>query len=416
LKVWKILGPGLITGAADDDPSGIATYSQTGAQFGYSMLWTAIWQIPLLIAVQEACARIGCVTGKGLAGVIKDNYSKKVLVFLVLLVVCANVINLGADIGAIATSVQLIVNIPFNIIAIISAVVIILLEVFVSYRRYVPILKWLGLALVAYVITGLMIHEPWGTILSAAVIPHIKFNVDFLFLIVGVFGTTISPYMFFWEASQEVEEEISLHMIESEGEKPVKIKKFLGNMRIDNTIGMLFAEVIQFFIIVVCATLLFGHGITNISTAAQAAQALQPFAGIYAKDLFAVGVIGVGLMAIPVFAGSASYAISETFGWKEGLYRKLSDAKAFYGVIIAATLVGLLMNFIGINPIKALVWTAVFNGIAAVPLIFVIGKINSSKKILGKHTGGWLSRTLVGITFVVMGLAGLALILSTFHF
>ena len=413
-KFLKIFGPGFITGAADDDPSGIATYSQTGAQFGLGMIWTALWQLPLLLAIQETCARIGAVTGKGLAGVIKDVYNKKILLILVLLMTCANIINIGADIGAISTSIQLVIHVPFTLIAVISALVIILLEVFVSYHKYVHVLKWLGLALVAYPITGLMIHEPWGAILKASLIPHISLTFGFLFIVVGIFGTTISPYMFFWEASQEVEEEISLHMINVEGKKPYKVRKFLKHLRLDNFIGMLFAELIQWFIIIVCSTMLFNHGITSINTAAQAAQALQPFAGSYAKDLFALGVIGIGLMAIPVLAGSASYAISETFGWKEGLYRKLSDAKGFYLIIILATLIGLLMNFVGINPIKALIYTAVFNGVAAVPLIFVIARINSNKKVLGVHTGKKLSRTLVWVTFIVMSLAAIALFYTLF--
>jgi Mn2+/Fe2+ NRAMP family transporter len=237
----------------------------------------------------------------------------------------------------------------------------------------------------------------------------VEFSFDFLFIVVGVFGTTISPYMFFWEASQEVEEEISLHMIAKEGEKPVRIRRFLRDLRIDNAIGMVFAEVIQWFIIITTATVLFTHGITNIGTAADAAKALEPFAGSYAKDIFAIGVVGIGLLAIPVLAGSASYALSETFGWKEGLYRKLSDAKGFYLVIIAATLIGLAMNFVGINPIRALVFTAVFNGVAAVPLIYIIARINSSKKILDKNRGGILSRSLVWLTFAVMAVAAIAM-------
>jgi Mn2+/Fe2+ NRAMP family transporter len=237
----------------------------------------------------------------------------------------------------------------------------------------------------------------------------VEFSFDFLFIVVGVFGTTISPYMFFWEASQEVEEEISLHIIGKEGQKPVKTRQFLRNLRIDNAIGMVYAEVIQWFIIITTATVLFSHGIKNIGTAADAAKALEPFAGSYAKDVFAIGVVGIGLLAIPVLAGSASYALCETFGWKEGLYRKLSDAKGFYAVIIVATLIGLAMNFVGINPISALVFTAVFNGVAAVPLIYIIARINSSKKILGKNKGGILSRSLVWLTFAVMTIAAIAM-------
>ena len=407
--VFRILGPGLITGAADDDPSGIATYSQTGAQFGFGQLWTSLYQIPLLLAIQEACARIGATTGKGLTRVIKENNGKIIAAGVAFLVLVANIINIGADIGAIAASANLVVDVPVPILAILTTLLIIGLEVFVGYKKYAQILKWLGIALLAYPITALIVHEPWGRILTATLIPHVEFSFDFLFIVVGVFGTTISPYMFFWEASQEVEEEISLHMIAKEGEKPVRIRRFLRDLRIDNAIGMVFAEVIQWFIIITTATVLFTHGITNIGTAADAAKALEPFAGSYAKDIFAIGVVGIGLLAIPVLAGSASYALSETFGWKEGLYRKLSDAKGFYLVIIAATLIGLAMNFVGINPIRALVFTAVFNGVAAVPLIYIIARINSSKKILGKNTGGILSRSLVWLTFAVMTIAAIAM-------
>jgi NRAMP (natural resistance-associated macrophage protein)-like metal ion transporter len=410
LRVYlKALGPGLITGAADDDPSGIATYSQTGAQFGFGQLWTSLYQIPLLLAIQEACARIGAVTGKGLAHVIKANNGKIITAGAVFLVVAANTINIGADIGAVAASANLVVNIPVPILAILTALLIIGLEVFVGYKKYAQILKWLGLALLAYPVTALMVHEPWGEILIATLIPHVEFSFDFLFIVVGVFGTTISPYMFFWEASQEVEEEISRHMIVKEGQKPVEIRRFLRSLRIDNAIGMVYAEVIQWFIIITTATVLFSHGIKNIGTAADAAKALEPFAGSYAKDVFAIGVVGIGLLAIPVLAGSASYALSEIFGWKEGLYRKISDAKGFYAVIIVATLIGLAMNFVGINPISALVFTAVFNGVAAVPLIYIIGRINSSTKILGTNRGGVLSRALVWLTFTVMTMAAIAM-------
>jgi NRAMP (natural resistance-associated macrophage protein)-like metal ion transporter len=410
LKVYlKVLGPGLITGAADDDPSGIATYSQTGAQFGFAQLWTSLYQIPLLLAIQEACARIGAITGKGLAHVIKENNGKVIAAGVAFLVLIANTINIGADIGAIAASANLVVNVPVPILAILAALMIIGLEVFVGYKKYANILKWLGLALLAYPATALMVHEPWEQILVATLIPHVEFSFDFLFIVVGVFGTTISPYMFFWEASQEVEEEISLHIIGKEGQKPVKTRQFLRNLRIDNAIGMVYAEVIQWFIIITTATVLFSHGIKNIGTAADAAKALEPFAGSYAKDVFAIGVVGIGLLAIPVLAGSASYALSETFGWKEGLYRKLADAKGFYAVIIVATLIGLAMNFAGINPISALVFTAVFNGVAAVPLIYIIARINSSKKILGKNKGGILSRSLVWLTFAVMTIAAIAM-------
>jgi len=414
-RAVRILGPGLITGAADDDPSGIATYSQTGAQFGFGQLWTALYQIPLLIGIQEACARIGAVAGKGLAGVVKDNYSRKVLYGVVVLVALANTINVGADIGAVAASVKLVVNVPFAIIAILTAIIIALLEIFVSYKVYAKILKWLALALLSYPITALIVHENWGKIFYATIVPHISLSFSFLFIITGVFGTTISPYMFFWQSSGEVEEEISHHMVAQRGGIPRLTKKFLKDLKIDNTAGMLAAELAQWFIIITTATVLFNHGIHNINTAAQAARALQPLvrtfpdSGQLAKDIFAVGVIGLGFLAIPVLAGSAAYALSEAFGWKEGLYRKFSKARGFYGIIIIATLIGLGINFLGINPLKALVYTAVFNGVAAVPLIFLIARINGNKKILGEYIGGKLSRIIVWLTFIVMATAAVAM-------
>ena len=412
----KIIGPGIITGAADDDPSGIATYSQTGAQFGYGMLWTALYQIPLLLAVQEACARIGVVTGKGLARVIKDHYSRSILVGVVLLVVIANTINIGADIGAVAASTQLVMPMaPFWILAILTALIVVLLEVLVSYKQYANILKWIAIALLSYPITALIIAEPWKQILIATVVPHIELSFAFLFIITGVFGTSISPYMFFWQTSEEVEQEKMLG-IKSKGGMPRITRRYMRDVRLDTTIGMVVAEVVQWFIIITTATVLFSHGVTNIATAADAAKALEPLvqsfpnAGLVAKSIFAVGVIGLGLLGIPVLAGSAAYAMAEAFGWKEGLSKKFKQARAFYGVIIVSTLVGLLINFVGINPIKALVFTAVFNGITAVPLLFVIARINSNKDILGDHKGGWLSQTFVWLTFGVMGLSAVALL------
>ena len=419
MRFLKILGPGLITGAADDDPSGIATYSQTGAQFGYGQLWTALYQIPLLLAVQEACARIGLVTGKGLAAVIKAHYPKPVLMGVVLLVVVANTINIGADIGAVAAAGQLVVNVPFWALAGGTTLLVVLLEVLVTYKRYARVLKWLALALLSYPATALIIDEPWPDILRATVIPHIEFTFAFLFIITGVFGTSISPYMFFWQASEEVEEEIAAKIPLRRDGTPRLPKGYIREMRLDTTIGMVAAELAQWFIIITTATVLFRHGITNINTAADAAKALEPLvrsfpnSGQVARDLFAVGVVGLGLLGIPVLAGSAAYALAEAMGWREGLSRKFRDARSFYGVIIVSTVVGLGINFIGINPIKALVFTAVFNGIAAIPLLYVIARINGNAGILGKRTGGWLSRSMVWLTFGVMALSGAALLYTT---
>jgi NRAMP (natural resistance-associated macrophage protein)-like metal ion transporter len=421
-KFLKILGPGLITGAADDDPSGIATYSQTGAQFGFGQLWTSLYQIPLLIAIQEACARIGIVTGKGLAGIIKERYTRKILIGVVVLVVIANTINIGADIGAVAAGAQLVVPIPFFILAISTAVIIILLEVFISYKNYAKVLKWLAVALLSYPLTALIVHEPWKHILYATIVPHFQFTFAFLFIITGVFGTSISPYMFFWQASQEVEEETVNAIPRDQAGKPQLPHGYLRDMRIDTAVGMIAAELAQWFIIITTATVLFSHGITTINSAADAAKALEPLvksfhnAGQISKDIFAVGIVGLGLLGIPVLAGSAAYAAAEAFDWKEGLSRKFNDAKGFYGVIIIATLIGLLINFIGINPIKALVFTAVFNGIAAVPLLYLIARINSNKEILGDKRGSAWSRFFVWLTFIVMTLSGIALLYTIlFH-
>jgi NRAMP (natural resistance-associated macrophage protein)-like metal ion transporter len=420
LRLLRILGPGIITGAADDDPSGIATYAQTGAQFGYGQLWTALYQIPLLIAVQEACARIGAVTGRGLAGTIKQHYPRPVLIGVVLLVAVANTINIGADIGAVAEASRLVVDAPFWFFAVMTTAVVLLLEILVTYKTYARFLKWLALALGSYVATALIVVEPWDEIIKATLIPHIEFSFAFLFLITGVFGTSISPYMFFWQASEEVEEERARGIRIGRDGRPRLPKTFIREMRLDTTIGMVSAELAQWFIIITTATVLFKHGVKTINTAADAAKALEPLvrsfpnSGQVARDLFAVGIIGLGLLGIPVLAGSAAYALAEAFGWREGLSRKFREAPGFYGVIIFATMVGLVFNFVGINPIKALVFTAVFNGVAAVPLLYVIGRLNGDSKILGKQTGGPLSRWTVWLTFGVMGLSAVALFYTTF--
>jgi NRAMP (natural resistance-associated macrophage protein)-like metal ion transporter len=415
----RAFGPGLITGAADDDPSGIATYSQTGAQFGFGQLWTALYQIPLLLAVQEACARIGAVTGKGLAGVIKDHYSRKVLIIVVLLVVVANTINIGADIAAVAEATALIAPVPRWALAVLTTVLVLGLEIFISYRTYAKFLKWLALALLAYPATTFLVAQPWGKILYATFVPHIELSVGFFFIITGVFGTSISPYMFFWQASQEVEEEIAQGLESKPDGRPRLPHHYLADMRIDTAAGMVAAEAAQWFIIITTATVLFSHGVKNIDTAADAARALEPLvhsfpnAGAAARAIFAVGIIGLGLLGIPVLAGAAGYALSEAFGWKEGLSRKWSDARGFYSVIAVSTLIGLTMNFVGINPMKALVFTAVFNGLAAVPLLFLIARINTSEAVLRDDVGGTLSRVFVWLTFGVMGLSGVALLYTT---
>jgi NRAMP (natural resistance-associated macrophage protein)-like metal ion transporter len=414
---FKVFGPGVITGAADDDPSGIATYTQTGAKYGYGQLWTAIVMLPLMVAIQEACARIGAVNGHGLAAVIKANYSKKVLYSAVLLVVVANIINIGADIGAIAAAAQLLIPVNFVILTLGFTALILILEIFTTYQVYSRILKWLALTLLAYPFTLFIISKPWHTIITATFLPHIELNFEFFFIITGVLGTTISPYMFFWQAAQEVEEEKSKHLI-NRYKTPKIGTKFIRNLRLDNFTGMIFSEFATWSMIVVAATVLHQNGIINVTSAADAAKALEPLvhtfpnAGFISKLIFAVGIIGLGLLAIPVLSGSGAYALSEAFDMKQGLNLKLKNAYGFYGVITIATLVGLIINFIGIDPIKALVFTAVFNGVAAVPLIFLIARIARNKKIMGEYRSGWLSNIVVWITFVIMLASAVAMFYS----
>jgi NRAMP (natural resistance-associated macrophage protein)-like metal ion transporter len=419
-KFLKVFGPGVVTGAADDDPSGIATYTQTGAKFGYGQLWTVIAMLPLMVAVQEACARIGAVTGHGLSTVIKTNYSKKVLYAAVLLVVVANTINIGADIGALAAAAQLLVPVNFTILTLGFTSLILVLEIFTSYRVYSRILIWLALTLLAYPLTLFIIDKPWQTIIAATFLPHIELNFEFFFIITGVLGTTISPYMFFWQASQEVEEEKELHLTSRYGKPKIGVQ-FIKNLRLDNLTGMLFSEFATWSIIVVAATVLNQNRITNITSAAEAAKALEPLvqtfpnSGFLSKLIFAIGIMGLGLLSIPILSGSAAYAISEAFNMKEGLNLKLKKAHGFYGIITIATLIGLMINFVGIDPIKALVFTAVFNGVAAVPLIFLIARIARNKKIMGKYRSGWLSNTIVWITFIVMLASAIAMFYTLAH-
>ena len=409
-KFLSSLGPGLVTGAADDDPSGILTYTQAGAQFGVGQLWTAVFMLPLLIAIQEMAARVGVVTNKGIARIMRDEYSRAVLYIIVLLLLVANTINLGADLGALAAVSQLIVPLHAIWYLFFFFALIVTLEVYVPYVRYAKILKWLTISLFAYFITGFMVAQNWRVVLLATFIPHFEFNAQFLFIIVGVVGTTISPYMFFWQASQEIEERQE-SFVQTHRMPPVT-KRYLANMRIDTFTGMLFSEIATWFILITTAAVLHTHGITNVTTAKQAAAALEPLvrtfphAGKISELLFAFGIIGTGLLSIPIFAASSSYAVAEIFSWKEGLSYKLKEARGFYGVIIAGMVVGLLLNFFGVNPIKALVYTAVLNGIVAVPIILMLIFISTNKKIMGKHTSGPVSQFFSWVTF--LGMAGAA--------
>ena len=413
LKFLSILGPGLTTGAADDDPSGIATYSQTGAQFGYGQLWTALYMLPFMIGVQEACARIGMVTGKGIAAIVKEHYNAKVLYAVVGLVVIANVINIGADIGAMAAAAALIIPLPFVVWTLLFTASILILEIFTTYKVYARILKWLALSLLAYPITVFIIKMPWLTVLKATFIPHIEFTFAFFFIITGVLGTTISPYMFFWETSQEVEEVKEKNWIK-DGLPSIR-KSNIRSMRIDNNAGMIISEITTWSIMVVAGTVLHNSGVTDIKTAADAAKALEPLvhsfphSGYLSKLIFSIGIIGLGFLAVPVLSGSAAYAVSEAVNWESGLNLKLKKAHGFYGVITIATIIGLIINFVGIDPVKALVYSAVLNGVAAVPLIFLIIKISLNNKIMGEYKSGLLSKIVLWITFLAMGSAAIAM-------
>lgn len=362
-RFLRVLGPGIITGAADDDPSGIATYTQAGAQFGYGQLWTAVFMLPFLIAIQECCARIGLVTGKGIAKVVRENYGAKILYGVVILVVVANTINIGADIGAMAAAAALAIPISEVVLILLLTAAVLLLQVFTSYKVYSKILKWLALVLIAYPITAFIVNEPWVEVIKATFIPHIGLSFGFLFIITGVLGTIISPYMFFWEASEEVEEEIERHETRSSGKPSIGWGR-IREIRFDNALGMIVSEVATWSMILVGASVLNRNGITHVGTAADAAKALEPLvqtfpnSGFLARTLFAAGVVGLGLLAVPVLAGSASYTLSEALGWKEGLSLNIKQAHGFYGIITIATVIGLALNFVGIDPVRALVYAA----------------------------------------------------------
>jgi NRAMP (natural resistance-associated macrophage protein)-like metal ion transporter len=413
---WKSLGPGIVTGAADDDPSGIATYSQTGSQFGFGLLWLAAFSFPLMAIIQEMCARIGMVTGQGLAANIRQNFPKWVLYVCVSLLFFANSFNIGADLGAMAKAVQLFApSLDFSLLIIFFAALCLILEIFISYKKYARVLKWLTITLLAYVFSAFFIHFDSKTVLTYALLPHLNFNKDEIFLICGILGTTISPYLFFWQTSQEVEEEILDGKASIKQRAALTTKTEIRNMRVDVWSGMFFSNLIMFFIILTCAATLFTHGITDIKTAADAASALKPFAGPYAFVLFGLGIIGTGLLAVPVLAGSAAYALAETEKWKEGLYRKFNQAHAFYGVIIASTLFGLAMNFTHLDPIKALIYAAVLNGLVAPIILILIVGMSGSKKIMGSHSNGFLANIfgwLVTGTMIIVGLATLIILFT----
>jgi len=409
---WLMLGPGLTTGASDDDPSGIATYSQAGAQYGFGLAWLALWTLPLMAAVQEMCARIGLVTGRGLAGNIRVFYNRYILYACTLLLFAANTFNIGADLGAMAKAVQLLdPRLGFAWLVVGFTLFSLLLQIFTPYVRYARYLKWLALILLSYILSAILAHLNWHTVLTHAVVPHLSFNKDQIILLCAILGTTISPYLFFWQTSQEVEEQVlegKLTVKDRQGSEAGPVR----SMRIDVWSGMFLSNLVMFFIIAASGGILFPHGITHIQTAAQAAEALRPFAGNATYFLFAIGIIGTGLLAIPVLAGSSSYALAESFRWKEGLYRNLEQAKAFYGVIIISMLVGLGMNFVGIDPIKALIYAAVGNALVAPVILFFIVRISSAKKFMGAWANKPLTTFIGWLAFALMTAAGSAAIFS----
>jgi Mn2+/Fe2+ NRAMP family transporter len=399
------VGPGLITGVADDDPSGIATYSQAGAQFGLNMLWTMPLALPLMAAIQYMCASIGRVTGRGLAANIKEAFPPIVIKSVVLLLLIANTLNIAADVAAMGEVAELVTGFNRHLMTAIFVISTLLLQVFIPYHRYVRFLKWLTLCLLAYAAVLFTVHVPWGQVVLRTVWPHFTPNAGAAAVVVGVFGTTISPYLFFWQASEEVED-----MQAGEGTAPLILDPHaagaeLRRIRWDTWSGMFYSNFTAYFIILATAVTLHVAGITDINTAAQAASALRPLAGDFAFILFALGILGVGLIGVPVLAGSGAYALSEAMGWKSGLERKATDARGFYGIICISVLAGLIIQYLPISPMKALFWSAVINGVVAVPLMVVIILLVSKKSVMGAFTAGRPFVVLGWIATAVMGAA-----------
>jgi NRAMP (natural resistance-associated macrophage protein)-like metal ion transporter len=384
-SMLRRLGPGLITGAADDDPSGIATYSQVGAQFGFGLAWTMLFSLPFMIVIQEISGRIGCVTGHGLASNLRSHYSPWIVRSIVLLLLVANIINLGADIGAMGAAVQLLVGGNPRLYTVLFGILCVLLETFLRYKTYADILKWLTLSLFSYVAVVFAVHLQWKAALFATFVPHLTFNSASMMALVAVLGTTISPYLFFWQAALEVEESArrgggALRQV------PLQAASQFRRIRTDTVIGMSASNVVAIFIIFATAATLHASGILNIQTSSQAALALRPVAGRFAFFIFAAGIIGTGLLAVPVLAGSGAYALAESFRWNEGLDRRLFKAKAFYAAIAVATLMGVALNFTSLDPVKALYWSAVVNGVLAAPVMAVVMLMARNKKIMGQLT------------------------------
>ena len=393
-KLADVMGPGLITGASDDDPSGIATYSQAGAQFGYALGWTLLLTYPLMCAIQMISAQVGRVTGRGLAGNMRRHYPAPFVYTLVGLLLVANVINIGADLGAMAAALRLLVDGPQLGLVAAFAVITILLEVFMRYSRYASVLRWLTISLFAYVATVFAVNVPWLTVAENLVAPHVKLSGDYLTVVVAVFGTTISPYLFFWQAGEEVEDEKEDPAAKPLIEAPLQAPRQIARIQIDTLVGMGISNLVALFIMITTAATLNAHGVTDIQTSSQAAEALRPIAGRFAFTVFALGIVGTGLLALPVLAGSAAYAVGETLHWRVGLAQRPGRARAFYGVIAAATIIGAGLNFTPLDPIKALFWSAVINGVAAVPIMAMIMLMASRKAVMGEFT---LTKWLTGL-------------------
>jgi len=405
LKIPSFLrhvGPGVITGAADDDPSGIATYTQAGAQFGTGLLWAVFLSLPFMIAIQLVSARIGRVTGKGVAANLREHTPRWFLMSMVALLVLANTLNIAADIAAMGEALALVAGGAKHFHSMAFGVLTVLLQVFVPYRRLAPILKWLTLFLFSYVIAVFMVKVPWGRVLHDLLIPKLQWTADYWMMLVALLGTTISPYLFFWQAAQEVEE---LRLKGAGHGSEEEIRSDLQRVRLDTFTGMFFSNAIAFFIMVLGTAVLYAAGVRDVTSAAQAAQALRPLAGEFAFALFAGGIIATGLLAVPVLASSAAYAVAEAFGWPEGLERHWYEAKRFYAIITVATVVGTGLNFTAINPMKALYWSAVVNGVVAVPIMVGLMLLASKKSVMGRFTSG-LKTTWFGWSgALVMGLA-----------
>lgn len=408
----KKLGPGLITGAADDDPSGIATYSQAGALFGFNMLWTVLFTYPFMVGIQVVSARIGRVSGHGLATNIRRHYPRWLLYSVVGLLLIANTINIAADVSAMGEALKLIVGGPAQIYALAFGVVSLLLQVFIPYRRYVRVLKWLTLALLAYVATAFVVHIPWPEVLVRALAPHLSWKQEYITTVVAVFGTTISPYLFFWQASQEVEDQLADPHAQPLVKAPQQARANLNRIKVDTYIGMGFSNLVAFFIILTTAVTLNLHGITEIQTSAQAATALRPIAGEFAFLLFSAGIIGTGMLAIPVLGGASAYAMTGAFKWKNSLEHTPMGAKQFYGIIVSSTLIGVALGFTSIDPIKALYWSAVINGVISVPIMVVMMLMAVRPEIMGQFVITTRQKVLGWLATLMMAAAVFAMLLT----